>query len=75
MSHVRKKEFALARHVAMFILKEKADLNLVKVGEIFSRDHTSVIYAVARVKEQLTADRELRKAVQSLMDGYSFPGI
>jgi chromosomal replication initiator protein len=72
ISSVRRKNFALARHVAMFILKEKADLSLKHVSEIFDNDHSTVIYAVARIKRELESDLKLRKIVQDLIDARDF---
>lgn len=67
-SSIRKKEFALARHVAMFILKEKAGLSLMRIAELFDKDHSTVIYAVARIKKMNEIDLKLRKKIQNILD-------
>lgn len=67
-SSVRKKEFALARHVAMYILKEKKNVNVMKVAELFERDHSSVIYAVARIKKQIDSDLEMKNKILLLLN-------
>lgn len=67
MSSVRKKEFALARHVAMYVLKEKKRLGVMKIAELFERDHSSVVHAIARIKKQLESDLEMRSKVQALL--------
>jgi chromosomal replication initiator protein len=67
-SSVRKKEFALARHVAMYILKEKKNVNVMKVAELFERDHSSVIYAVARIKKQIDSDLEMKNKILILFN-------
>jgi chromosomal replication initiator protein len=68
ISPIRRKEFALARHVAMFILKEKKGLSIMKISELFNKDHSTVIYAVARIKRQLESDLDIRNKVQFLLD-------
>lgn len=68
ISPVRKKEVALARHAAMFILKEKKGLGLMRISEIFDKDHSSVIYAVARIRKLLESDLKLRKKIQNIID-------
>lgn len=72
ISCVRKKEIALARHVAMFILKEKENLSLMRISEIFEKDHSTVIYAVARIKKLIEIDLKLRKKVQNIIDDKSY---
>jgi chromosomal replication initiator protein len=57
-SSVRKKEFALARHVAMYI----------KIAELFERDHSSVVYAIARITKQLESDFEMSKKIDRLVN-------
>lgn len=65
-SSVRKKEFALARHVAMYILKEKKQISVMKIAELFERDHSSVIYAIARIKKQVESDEDMRNKIQAV---------
>jgi chromosomal replication initiator protein len=65
-SSVRKKEFALARHVAMYVLKEKKGLGIMKIAELFERDHSSVVYAIARITKQLEIDLVMKNKIQSL---------
>lgn len=67
-SSVRKKEFALARHVAMYILKEKKGLGIMKIAELFERDHSSVVYAIARITKQLESDFEMSKKIDRLVN-------
>lgn len=66
-SSVRKKEFAFARHVAMYVLKEKKNVNVMKVAELFDRDHSSVVYAVARIKKQIESDMDMKSKIQALL--------
>lgn len=68
MSAVRKKEFALARHVAMYVLKDKKRLGVMKIAELFERDHSSVNHAIARVKKQLESDLDMKIKVQALLN-------
>jgi chromosomal replication initiator protein len=45
-----------ARHVAMYILRELTGLSLIKIGELFERDHTTVLHGVKKI-EALMPDR------------------
>jgi chromosomal replication initiator protein len=63
----RVKNIVVARHVAMYLLKEELFLPLVEIGRWFSnRDHTSVIHAVRKVEKDMTLDETVRRDVSAL---------
>lgn len=63
----RVKELVIARHIAMFLLKEELSLSLVEIGKWFSgRDHTSVLHAVNKIKLSVTTDDKIRQDVSAL---------
>ena len=66
MSSVRKKEFALARHVAMYLLKEVKHLSVMKIAEFFEKDHSSVIHGIARIKKQIQLDMKMKNKINVL---------
>lgn len=49
----RSKTTSKARHLAMYAARQ-AGYSLHEVGDMFHRDHTTIIYAVRRVNKQLT---------------------
>ena len=73
VSKNRSRPLTTARHVAMYLLRECTGLSLIKIGELFDRDHTTVLHGVKKV-EMLMRDRapifrqiqELTKKVRSL---------
>ena len=50
LSHSRKKEFSLPRHIAMYFLHSVKGVSLTKLGKMFGRDHTSILYAAEKIK-------------------------
>ncbi|MFO1076576.1 MAG: chromosomal replication initiator protein DnaA [Planctomycetota bacterium] len=57
---------SLPRQIAMFLIREHTENSLEDVGRIFGdRDHTTVLYAVNKVKERLGRDRSFK----DLLDG------
>ena len=62
-SSIRKKEFALARHVAMYILKEYKGLGIMKIAELFERDHSSVVHAITRITKQVQSDESMKQKI------------
>ena len=63
----RQKEIALARHVAMFLLKSLLTLSYAEIGQLFSnRDHTSVIHAVTKINDRLKTDTALQQDINTI---------
>ena len=63
----RTKRFVQARQIAMYLCRELTDLSLTKLGQAFGgRDHTTVMHAERRIREQLTEDRVTFNEVQEL---------
>lgn len=64
----RTQTVSVPRQIAMFLLREHTELSLDDIGRIFgNRDHTTVLYAVTRVRERILKDRMFKE----LMDGLS----
>jgi chromosomal replication initiator protein len=52
----RSRPLTNARHVAMYLVRECTGLSLLKIGELFERDHTTVMHGLKKV-EQLMGER------------------
>ncbi len=59
-SKSRKKEFILPRQVAMYLAKEILNIPLSNIGYYFDRDHSTVIYSINSLNEQLLTDKLLK---------------
>jgi chromosomal replication initiator protein len=60
----RTSQVALARQVAMYLAKKGTGLTLVEIGKRFgNRDHSTVIYALNRIAEELLRSESLRQTV------------
>lgn len=69
LSRERSAEVALARQVAMYLLREEARLSLPAIGEVLGgRDHTTVMHGCQKVAELLERDDRLRRQVSSLRE-------
>ena len=63
----RSRPLVNARQVAMYLVRELTDLSLPKIGERFGgRDHSTVIHATNKVREQLKANQSCYHQVQEL---------
>jgi chromosomal replication initiator protein len=63
----RSRPLVTARQMAMYLCRELTDLSLPKIGERFGgRDHSTVIYATTKVREQLQQSQSYYEQVQEL---------
>jgi chromosomal replication initiator protein len=60
----RSREVALPRQIAMYLLREEANISLPQIGEALGgRDHTTVMYGCDKIGELLEEDDRLRRRV------------
>lgn len=61
------RECVLPRQIAMLLCREKLKMPFVKIGELFSRDHSTVISGVRQIQKILDQDdREMTNAWHSI---------
>ena len=64
---IRTGQIALARHIAMYLIRITLDVSLKKIGDIFGgKDHTTVMNAIEKVDKGLKTDQSLKEAVDEL---------
>jgi len=60
----RSREVALPRQIAMYLLREEANISLPQIGDTLGgRDHTTVMYGCDKVADLLEQDDRLRRQV------------
>ncbi len=63
----RKAELVLARHIAMYLLRDDFKLQLTKIGELFGgRDHTTIMHAADKIQREVEIDQTVREKVMNL---------
>lgn len=62
----RTKEIAQARQVAMFLISELVNLPLVTIGNIFGKDHATVIYAKSKIGEDMKKSKKLAVEINDM---------
>ncbi|MDD5468547.1 MAG: chromosomal replication initiator protein DnaA [Anaerolineales bacterium] len=64
LSQERSREVALPRQIAMYLLREEANISLPQIGEsLGGRDHTTVMYGCEKIADLLERDDRLRRQV------------
>ena len=70
----RDKHTALVRQVAMFLMREDANLPLSAVGRALGgKDHTTVMHACQRISSQINIDSHLRRDITNLREAILAP--
>ena len=62
----RTKEIALARNVAMYIIRNITDLSLPAMGKIFVRNHSTIHSAVAVIEDEIETNTILRNQINDI---------
>jgi len=53
----RSRDVALPRQIAMYLLREEANVSLPQIGEVLGgRDHTTVMYAIEKISKEIKGD-------------------
>ena len=67
LSKDRHKSIAFARHVAMYLCKQRLKCSFPELGRAFgNRDHTTVISAVRKVEALRSSDPEVRAHIEAI---------
>jgi chromosomal replication initiator protein len=63
----RSQKIAEPRQVAMYLLRKETDASLPQIGEVLGgRDHTTVMYAIQKIANEIETKADLRKRVISV---------
>ena len=69
LSRERARDVALPRQIAMYLLREEANISLPQIGNALGgRDHTTVIYGCEKIADLLERDDRLRRQVVDIRE-------
>lgn len=64
---ITRKSTVNARQISIFLIKELRNMSLNEIAEYFGyKDHTTVMYAISRVKQKSAKDFELLNLINKL---------
>ena len=66
-STAQKKEVAFARQLSFYLCKEILDLSLKKIGQVYNRDHTTVLHGIRKIEELIEKDSVFKETVEMLI--------
>ncbi len=62
----RAKDTVLPRYVAIFLVREMTDLSTLEIGKEFGRDHSTILYAIKKIQDQILSDPSLESALNDI---------
>lgn len=69
LSQDRSREVALPRQIAMFLLRNEANLSFPQIGEALGgRDHTTILYGCEKIADMLESDERLRRQMTDIRE-------
>ncbi|MDA8157608.1 MAG: chromosomal replication initiator protein DnaA [Deltaproteobacteria bacterium] len=67
-SNKKLKEFVEPRQIAMYLIRNHTELSFPEIGDKFGgKDHSSIIYAVNKVKKNLETNEKLEKILNNII--------
>ena len=70
LGRCRKQKLVKARFISMYFIRNKTDFPLKKIGDMFGRDHASVIHALSTIKQvqSLHYETDLMEDLKKIKD-------
>ena len=62
----RNAKIALARQIVMYVMREEVGASLPQIGHALERDHTTIIYGIQRVTNDMGENAQLTEMVSAL---------
>ena len=67
-SRKRDKKTAMARHVTMYILREKNHYSLTEIGKLLGgRDHSTILHGCEKITEEQKTNPQTKEAIQAIL--------
>jgi|SRR6478752_2867138 len=62
----RDKELVHARHLIFYFLRKYTSISLKRAGQLFNRDHTTVIHGLDKLSDLMDTEPEVKAEVEML---------
>jgi chromosomal replication initiator protein len=66
VSKSRSRPLTQARHMAMYLMRELTGLSLIKIGELFERDHSTALHGIKRIETLMPNRDTVYRQVQEI---------
>ena len=62
----RNKEIAIARHVAIYLIREITEMSFPNIGKIFDRNHSTILSSIDIVKRRIVSDAIFHADIENM---------
>jgi len=62
----RNKEYTYPRHIAMFLCRELTDHSLPHIGQVFSKDHTTIMHGIEKIATDAVKNAETKRVLDEI---------
>ena len=66
-SRKRTDNIANARHICIYLIRTLTDLTLDKIGQLFSRDHTTAMSSLRNIERKISTDAAFEAEINELI--------
>jgi chromosomal replication initiator protein len=67
VSKTRLSKVVTARQIAMYVIRMVTNLHLKEIGDLFNRDHSTVLYSIDTVKDLYQTDKRYREKMNDFL--------
>ncbi len=64
----RYRTIVTARHMSMFLIRTRLKLKLKAIGDLFGRDHSTVMHGIASIQDQSDVDELVSTDIENLIN-------
>ncbi len=67
-SNKRTKNISYPRQISMYLIRNMTDLSLPKIGEVFERDHSTVLHAYDKISKEIEEKEDTKNLIDSIVE-------
>lgn len=75
ISKSRSRPLTTARHVAMYLLRELTGLSLIKIGDLFDRDHSTALHGITKIERMMQNREPIYRQVKEVTKSIKDPSL
>lgn len=61
-----KKDVTTVRQISFYLCREILDMSLLKIGQVYNRDHTTVLHGIKKIETLMNTDKALKDIIEML---------
>jgi len=67
LGNIRTRDVSLARCIAIYMMRELLLFKHTKIGRIFNKNHSTIIYSIDTLKDLMFTDKNIKRTVNQII--------